>query len=866
MSIEGHEKMFVIAKDVEFDDRVIKNFTIFESPQGIEDQILKLKKEDRVFYECVRGPQKMHVDIDIAQEDVDNFINKNLLTPITLDQLADELFPKIIDGLLTFEDYCNGPLYPEDLVICSSHRERKKSWHILINNYYFPNEIYTKYLYQKLIEYLKENSKFDIRVLEKFIDRNVYSRMQQWRLTGCHKINCDNTKEIVNEWKYNDRIIKTSFKFSDTLVQAYGEVYITKFDINLPKTKSSCNYVRDFLEDNIPNDIWALAQIINWENRLNIGSRDWLIAMKVFYRAGNGSERYFNSFDRLCRKFYSNYEEPHSTLENQRRWKEGSYINEKPVTIGTFHYWAKKDNPEKYAQFLINKYYPDFSFAFNVFEKELNSIQIINIPSALENKEQEEIKPLEENKKQKGIEPPVENKKQEEIESPEENKKQEDIEPPEENKKQEDIKPLEEKNIEVKPEENKIQNVKEIDWMNKILYGGEAGLGEICYYHWKDVIISGNDLIFWEGEDKLWKIDNHKDVLLPQLENTIIPYLIAIEAKVEKKEKISKKIKNIRKMLKSTQKRSNILREAYALLRRHRNIPSFRDKLNKTKNLLPIKGGKAINLITGEICDRTKEMYFSCECPVNLGKENPLINQTMLNICGGNEEYCDYLQRVLGYSITGCINEQVMFIPHGSGSNGKSALMSLMGKILGDLYSPVNEKLLIECKKDDHPSGHNEHFRPLVTNRFVVHSETRDGDILNDVVIKKVTGGDAITFRGVCEKGTKFHCQAKLFMCTNHIPGLNNVTDEAMLRRIILLPFDSKFVSNPTKPGEYKDDPELILKLEEELLDDFFYWVVQGSIKYFKKGLKNEVPPCVIARKKEIIKENSIVAQWFDER
>lgn len=193
-------------------------------------------------------------------------------------------------------------------------------------------------------------------------------------------------------------------------------------------------------------------------------------------------------------------------------------------------------------------------------------------------------------------------------------------------------------------------------------------------------------------------------------------------------------------------------------------------------------------------------------------------------IMAGNVDLIYFLQRSVGYTLTGNTSEQCLFFLHGCGANGKSTLINTIGKLMGDygLQTPT-ETLMV--KKGD---GVNNDIARLKGARFVSAVETEEGRRLAEVLVKQLTGGDIITARFLHAEFFEFRPTFKLWLAANHKPVIRG-TDNAIWRRIRLIPF------NVTIP-EAERDKELPEKLKTEL-PGILAWAVEGCVAWQVEGL-----------------------------
>src|SRR5262249_11201045 len=144
-----------------------------------------------------------------------------------------------------------------------------------------------------------------------------------------------------------------------------------------------------------------------------------------------------------------------------------------------------------------------------------------------------------------------------------------------------------------------------------------------------------------------------------------------------------------------------------------------------------------------------------------------------------------FLQKAVGYSLTGSAKEQAIFIFYGSGANGKSTLITTVHSLLGDYAQQTPTETLLVKKG----SGISNDVARLKGSRFVAAVESEDGKQLAEVLVKQLTGGDKITARFLYHEFFEFQPTFKLFLAVNHKPVIKGA-DHAIWRRIRLVPFN----------------------------------------------------------------------------
>ncbi|MDK0524522.1 phage/plasmid primase, P4 family [Streptomyces sp. ML-6] len=184
------------------------------------------------------------------------------------------------------------------------------------------------------------------------------------------------------------------------------------------------------------------------------------------------------------------------------------------------------------------------------------------------------------------------------------------------------------------------------------------------------------------------------------------------------------------------------------------------------------------------------------------------------------EEMVDFLHLLLGYSITGDVGGQVMPFLFGSGKNGKSVLLDVLMKLLGDYADAAPPGFLMSRPYEGHPTD----LAELHGRRVIVCSEVKPGDKFDEARVKLLTGGDRIKARRMRQDFFSFEPTHKLWLLGNHRPEVGT-GGFAFWRRMRLIPFE-RVVSDDRKIDNLAD----ILVTEEG--PGILNWLIEGARRY----------------------------------
>jgi putative DNA primase/helicase len=211
-----------------------------------------------------------------------------------------------------------------------------------------------------------------------------------------------------------------------------------------------------------------------------------------------------------------------------------------------------------------------------------------------------------------------------------------------------------------------------------------------------------------------------------------------------------------------------------------------------------------------------------------------------------------YLQRLAGYSLRGRPNRRAMAILSGPPRSGKSKFIESMGHTFGD-YGGTAAASLFRSKRDTQVNTTDLHH--LRGRRFVSTSESSESTVMDEELVKRVTGLDKVNSRDLYESPQEWLPQFVLFMATNHHPKVNP-EDAATWDRLKVVRFEQEF------RGE-GDDPELLDKLIEEA-DGILNWLLEGMMEFDNPSIGLNEPESVTQAGNMYRRENDNVSQFID--
>jgi hypothetical protein len=191
-----------------------------------------------------------------------------------------------------------------------------------------------------------------------------------------------------------------------------------------------------------------------------------------------------------------------------------------------------------------------------------------------------------------------------------------------------------------------------------------------------------------------------------------------------------------------------------------------------------------VDLTTGNVRDHDPASLLTKITAVAPEGDCPLWGDFLKRVTDDDTELQSFLQRMMGYCLTGSIDEHALFFLYGTGGNGKGVFLNAMTAIFGDYAKVAPADMFTVTQNERHPTD----MAMLQGARLVTAQETEEGKFWAEAKIKALTGGDPITARFMRQDFFTYLPQFKLVIAGNHKPRLRNV-DEAIRRRIDLVPF-----------------------------------------------------------------------------
>lgn len=277
------------------------------------------------------------------------------------------------------------------------------------------------------------------------------------------------------------------------------------------------------------------------------------------------------------------------------------------------------------------------------------------------------------------------------------------------------------------------------------------------------------------------------------------------------------------------------------------------DELDRDPNLLCCLTG-VIDLRTGKLRSHRREDLISKLAPANYSPggraDRPVFERFLARVLP-DAETRGFVQRAMGYSVTGDTGEEVLFMPYGSGRNGKGKLMEAVQRTLGDYATTTRPETFIRKPGVSIPND----VAALAGARLVCSSEVEEGVRLDVQLVKSMTGGDRMQARFLHAEYFTFKPFFKIWFAVNHRPVIRDTT-VSIWERVKVIPF------NVFIPEEERDK-SLETKLAAEV-DGILHWLIEGCLEWRRTGLRE--PDAVRLAVSDYREEMDVLASFFAER
>lgn len=374
-------------------------------------------------------------------------------------------------------------------------------------------------------------------------------------------------------------------------------------------------------------------------------------------------------------------------------------------------------------------------------------------------------------------------------------------------------------------EEFGVDRLKELDPMDSGKYPwNDIGAGCILADYYQDRLRYVPERKVWfYYENGIWQPDTGSLRAMKYcMELADLMYTFALEIRDEDKRKAYMKYAS---RWQSHSNRVNILKDAQV------HHPISYGRFDSDIYIFNCKNG-TLHIDTGEFTEHRSTDLLTKISTVTYdpNAHSPRFSSYIDEIMSGDADRARFLQKILGYGLTGDTRHECMTILYGvTTRNGKGTLCESVLKVLGD-YGCASRPETIAMKSYTNGSQPSEDVARLAGVRFVNIPEPGKGMVLDAAKVKAMTGNDTLNARFLHENSFDFRPQFKIYVNTNYLPVINDMTLFSS-DRIIIIPFDRHF-------DEQSRDTTLKRQFSEEKVQSaILNWLLEGYRLLRSEGL-----------------------------
>lgn len=378
----------------------------------------------------------------------------------------------------------------------------------------------------------------------------------------------------------------------------------------------------------------------------------------------------------------------------------------------------------------------------------------------------------------------------------------------------------------------------------------EIGIGYAFADYFKPIARFDRERGIWYVFDgKVWQPDENA-LAVAELAKRLADRLYTFALQIKDEDTRNRYIKRVQK-LQMRKNRRTMIEDAKSV------YPVPHSIFDRNTDLFNCQNG-TLNLTTGEFRSHDPADFLTLMSGITYDPDaacprwNTFISEVMVN----DADLAAYLQKALGYALTGDTSLECLFILYGATSrNGKGTTMETFLKIMGDYGKTSNPEMLSTKFGNTNASGPSEEIARLAGVRFVNISEPEKKITFNAALVKRMTGNDTLNARFLHENSFDFKPNFKIFINTNYKPSVSDMT-LFYSNRLKLIPFKRHF-------EEHEQDKGLKNFFSEPAnLSAIFNWCYEGYRLFRSDALAD--PAAVVSATKEYQEESDRIGQFVD--
>lgn len=377
----------------------------------------------------------------------------------------------------------------------------------------------------------------------------------------------------------------------------------------------------------------------------------------------------------------------------------------------------------------------------------------------------------------------------------------------------------------------------------------EIGIGNAFADYFKPIARFNGDRNVWYVYDgAVWQPDENA-LAVAELAKYLADKLYTFALQIKDEDTRNRYIKRVQK-LQMRKNRKTMVEDAKSV------YPIRMSAFDANVYLLNLENG-TLDLRTMEFHEHDPKDFVTKISHINYAPEAtcPRWNQFIDEVMVGRKNVARYLQKAIGYSLSGDTSLECLFIMFGPTTrNGKTTTIETILRVMGEYGRSAKPDMLATNYFREQSNGSSDDVARLAGARFVGISEMEQKLTINASLTKQLTGNGSITARFLYEGYFEFHMQAKIFIDTNHLP---NVTDRTLFEsgRLKIIPFTRHF-------EDHEQDKTLKTTLmKPENLSGILNWCIEGYRLYKAEGL--DEPEEVKAATEEYRVDSDRTAQFM---
>lgn len=378
----------------------------------------------------------------------------------------------------------------------------------------------------------------------------------------------------------------------------------------------------------------------------------------------------------------------------------------------------------------------------------------------------------------------------------------------------------------------------------------EIGIGYAFADYYKPIARFDRERGIWYVFDgKVWQPDENT-LAVAELAKRLADRLYTFALQIKDEDTRNRYIKRVQK-LQMRKNRRTMIEDAKSV------YPVPHTIFDRNTDLFNCQNG-TLNLTTGEFRPHDPADFLTMMSGITYDPDVscPRWEQFISEVMCNDADLALYLQKALGYALTGDTSLECLFILYGATSrNGKGTTMETFLKIMGDYGKTSNPEMLSTKFGNTNASGPSEEIARLAGIRFVNISEPEKKITFNAALVKRMTGNDTLNARFLHENSFDFKPNFKIFINTNYKPSVSDMTLFYSCR-LKLIPFKRHF-------EEHEQDKGLKAFFSEASnLSAIFNWCYEGYKRFRSEGLDD--PNAVTQATKEYQEESDRIGQFVD--